>query len=92
MALQLAKHSSSATIAKKLLIISNASDRQKQERKIFRLPFPRQSHILKKINEPKESFLFSRDQKLMREQLAEVPGMKEILVLYKEFHKAANGY
>ncbi len=38
---------------------------------------------------PQESYLTTRDQRLMPEQLAEIPGIQEVLGKYKEFHKAA---
>ncbi|MFH1661604.1 MAG: AAA family ATPase [Candidatus Falkowbacteria bacterium] len=38
---------------------------------------------------PKESFIISPDQKLDEEQLAEIPGIKEIVKQYEEFHNAA---
>lgn len=38
---------------------------------------------------PDESYRTSRDQALSMEELQEVPGIKEILEKYREFHKAA---
>lgn len=38
---------------------------------------------------PEESFLSSRPETLPREELAEIPGIGEILEKYKEFHRAA---
>jgi len=38
---------------------------------------------------PTEKYLQAADQALSREQLAEIPGIKEILAKYQEFHKAA---
>lgn len=43
----------------------------------------------KNENIPEESLLVSQEQALSLEQLAEIPGMKEIAALYKEFHQSA---
>jgi len=47
-------------------------------------------NLASKTQEPeKEAFLVSPDQVIQVEQLAEIPGIQEIIQKYKEFHKAA---